>query len=86
MGECLPQMGRLVLDHPQLLPAREPDGKEKSGDKKGLRTRLQGDHQKWDQYLLDILFTLRHRYDEALGVSPIELLLGRPLQCPKEWD
>ena len=55
--------------------------------KKGLRLHLHGKrHTEWDLQLPRILFHLRTRRNAATGVTPAQVMIGRELMRPGDWE
>lgn len=55
--------------------------------KKGLRARLIGKPEEiWDQFLDEVLFTLRTRVNAATGFTPGKALMGYNIPKPGDWD
>lgn len=70
--------------HPRANPTERRNGEIK----KTLRIALEKDmeHLTWDSSVPRVLFALRNRANAATGVPPSELLLGRPLKRPGDWQ
>ena len=73
----------MPANHPQANPTERRNQELK----KGLRLHIAGGRQRdWDTYLPKILFSMRRRTNRITGQSPSQLLLGRNLPHPGEWD
>lgn len=73
---------------PIYHPQANPDERRNQEIKKQLRIALQEatQHRHWDKELPNILFQLRVRRNEATQFSPAELMMGRKLPRPGDWD
>ncbi|KAL0150146.1 hypothetical protein M9458_054573 [Cirrhinus mrigala] len=49
-----------------------------------LASYVNDNHKKWDQFLLEMRFTINSAIQETTGVTPAELHLGRKLEWPMD--
>lgn len=71
---------------PTYHPRANPTERRNQDIKKLLRTHLEGgSHNRWDEFVPTLLFTLRNRQNAATGFSPSRALTGRGLLRPGEW-
>uniref|UniRef100_A0ABD2VYJ7 RNA-directed DNA polymerase n=1 Tax=Trichogramma kaykai TaxID=54128 RepID=A0ABD2VYJ7_9HYME len=72
-----------AIYHPRANPTERRNQEVKTA----LRIQLRNQpHNLWDQELPKIVFQLRNRKNAATGLTPSEVLLGRELVLPGEWE
>ncbi|XP_039291203.1 uncharacterized protein LOC120352927 [Nilaparvata lugens] len=82
---CL-KWGVLHYTTPIYHPRANPTERRNQELKKGLRIRLQEQHQEWENQPPSVLFTLRNRQNTATRYSPSQILFGQTLPRPGEWS
>ena len=79
--------GALDYTTPAYQPQANPTERRNQELIKGLRLKIAGGRQRdWDAHLPSILFALRRRTNRMTGQSPSQMLLGRTLPRPGEWN
>ena len=79
--------GAIPYTTPAYHPQANPTERRNQELKKGLRLHIAGGRQRdWDLHLPKILFSTRRRVNRITGQSPSQLLLGRNLPRPGEWN
>lgn len=72
---------------PVYHPRANPTELRNREIKKGLRLELHNkSHTRWDKYLPSIVYRLRRRRNAATGFTPAQLMLGRDLPEPGQWN
>ena len=79
--------GAVIHTTPAYHPRANPTERRNQELKKGLRLKIaDGRQSDWDLHLPSILFSLRRRNNRITGQSPSQMLLGRNLPRPGEWN